>query len=235
MASGGKGFTFLTITANTTWTAPAGVTQVILVGCGGGAGGMGGSKGVANSLPKGGAGAVVGMKTVAVVPGTTYAVTIGTAGIGGAARTSNGAATSGTAGGDTTFGLIANFFGAPALVPSTGNAVSQTPLATTANYPQGQLPGSQFGKPGSGGLTRFVSGTTYYFGGTGGSSGTSASGVGANGGNANLATDGSAGQAASSLNYGAGGGAGGSTQSGSSSGVGGGGAQGFLQIIWVEA
>jgi hypothetical protein len=102
-------------TSNSSWTAPAGVTNVILIGCGGGGGG--GSGGAAQSIGTygvggaGGGGSVLCTVHATVVPNTSYTVTIGAGGTGGTGATaSNG--NSGNAGSDTTFGALATFYGA---------------------------------------------------------------------------------------------------------------------------
>ena len=66
-------------TASGYWTAPAGVTQVdyLVVAGGAGGGGNGASGG-------GGAGGFRTGTALTVVPGTTYAVTVGAGGAGGA-------------------------------------------------------------------------------------------------------------------------------------------------------
>lgn len=102
-------------TSNGNWTAPAGVTFVILRGCGGGGGGGGGEAGQdgftrTQCAGSGGGGAIVSTQIVPVTPGTTYAVTIGAGGAGGAKAIST--ASNGTDGGDTTFDSLATFLGA---------------------------------------------------------------------------------------------------------------------------
>lgn len=85
-----------------TWTCPVGVTVVMLEGVGGGGGGGGGAGGGTVTSRQttgggGGGGALMGHMTVAVTPGTVYAVTVGAGGAGGAA---GGASADGTAGSD---------------------------------------------------------------------------------------------------------------------------------------
>lgn len=105
-------------TSNGTWTCPAGVTEVLLQGVGGGGGGggaagsaTGGENGIGGS---GGGGALFGTARVAVTPGTSYAVTIGTGGSGGAAGAAgSNHGSNGNDGGDTVFGsTLATFYGA---------------------------------------------------------------------------------------------------------------------------
>ncbi|CAB4163120.1 hypothetical protein UFOVP802_1, partial [uncultured Caudovirales phage] len=68
-------------TGATTWTAPAGVYAIdcLLVAGGGGGGGVS----TANCSGGGGGGGQVIKKTLTVVPGTSYTVTIGGGGAGG--------------------------------------------------------------------------------------------------------------------------------------------------------
>jgi len=82
--------------STTTWTAPAGVTQIKITAAGGGGGGG------AYSTNEGGSGGYGGacVALVTVAPGTTYEVTIGAGGAG-----SNATNTSGTAGTETWFGV----------------------------------------------------------------------------------------------------------------------------------
>ena len=81
-----------TFTSSTTWTCPVGVTS-IQVECWG-AGGAGGSASAATSSGNrsgggGGAGSYVN-KTIAVVPGTTYTITVGVGGIKGGTTGASG-------------------------------------------------------------------------------------------------------------------------------------------------
>ncbi len=77
-------------TASGSWVCPPGCFFVALVGCGGGGGGEGGCSGLTSTNTfaaqgGGGAGAPVGTTVVAVVPGVSYAITIGGGGAGGRA------------------------------------------------------------------------------------------------------------------------------------------------------
>ncbi|WP_341539363.1 glycine-rich domain-containing protein, partial [Pseudomonas viridiflava] len=72
-------------TANGSWTCPAGVTEILVNACGGGAGGAG-SNGSTNAGQGGGGGACLRDQRYAVEPGKVYAVTIGKGGAGGAAN-----------------------------------------------------------------------------------------------------------------------------------------------------
>lgn len=96
-------------TANGTWVCPAGVTKAYLTGtaCGGGGGGEN------NAAPGmgggGGGGDAVVRKDVAVVPGTSYSVTVPAT--GGAAGVAGNPATDGTAGANTVFGALLTLTG----------------------------------------------------------------------------------------------------------------------------
>lgn len=96
-------------TASGSWTCPAGVTNVWLIGQGGGAGGSGGRNGT-NDISIAGPGTTTYMTQVNVVPNSAYAITIGFGGSGGSARTAD--AQNGGAGGNTTFGSLHTFYGA---------------------------------------------------------------------------------------------------------------------------
>ncbi len=110
-------------TSNGSWTAPAGVTRVFLIGFGGGGGGGGGAGGGSSvAVPTigggGGGGSMQSTIVVTVVPGTQYDIVIGAGGSGGSAGASGGSGTdgsSGTNGGDTSFtthlGSTLAFFG----------------------------------------------------------------------------------------------------------------------------
>lgn len=87
------------ITKSTTWTVPAGVTQIHVMCFGGGGGGDYGE------YANGGGGGYLAENTFAVTPGTQYAITIGTGGTGGKSGTSA------TNGGTTKFGALLSAMG----------------------------------------------------------------------------------------------------------------------------
>jgi hypothetical protein len=98
--TGSQAYSILTGTTptltNTSWTAPAGVTQIeLLVVAGGGAGGSGEGGG-------GGGGGLIYNTAYPVTPGTSYTITVGSGGAAGAAT--NGAV--GANGNDSIFGTI---------------------------------------------------------------------------------------------------------------------------------
>lgn len=219
---GGKGFTYKHFTSSSTWTAPAGVTRVWVLAHGGGGGGSGG-RNATYDISNPGFGTVPILRETTVTPNTTYTITIGQGGTGGAARTS--ATQNGGAGGNTTFGGLLTFTGAvgsgstptftgTVAVTSTNNDLfvdtvrnsgyeidTQSSFTTLSAYSAGYK-----GAPGWVGSTP----------GTGGASG--GTGTGSAGGNA--------------TGYGAGGGSGGGGQSGG--GAGGNGAPGQLWVMWIE-
>lgn len=101
------GFAIKTFTSTSAWVAPAGVTLVQLIGWGGGGGGGGAAAGGTGSNLQsaggsGGGGALKVTQWVTVVPGTSYTVTIGAGGTGGASGQNNG-----TDGSQTLFGDVA--------------------------------------------------------------------------------------------------------------------------------
>lgn len=102
------------------FTIPAGVTTIRVTGSGGGGGGGGGggTSTCAGGAPEtgepgsggGGAGAVNVPRSVTVTPGTTYTITVGAGGAGGApgntACDSGGPGNTGSVGGNTSFGTL---------------------------------------------------------------------------------------------------------------------------------
>ncbi len=82
-SSGGSPFT-----GSSTWTVPAGITDVITCGFGGGGGGGSGASNATNaSGGGGGGGALYSCEYTSVTPGASPAVTIGAGGTAGAAAT----------------------------------------------------------------------------------------------------------------------------------------------------
>ena len=154
--------------SNGTFLVPAGITEILVSGCAGGAGG--------NSSFSGGAGQAVINYPIAVTAGHTLAITIGAAGAGGS--------TTATAGGNTT------------IVDSTTSTTLLT--LTGATGPSGTSVGSTGYPNGSGYSTgTTMPGASGPFGGGGGSGGTNsgtagqnASGYGAGGGQGQTATGG---------------------------------------------
>lgn len=240
-----------TFTANGSWTAPAGVTQALLLGCGGGGGGGGGGGILAagsNSGSAGGGGGAGSNPTLVAVPvtaGASYTVTIGSGGAGGAGISSNGTnrGATGSTGGTTTFGSLARFFGGGG---GTGGTADGTSGGTGGSTGAGV---GFFSSGGSGGVgTTGTSGTAGSAaqiggGGAGGAGAGSTAGGGGGGGGGGYGTGGAGGAGAANGNgspgatggYGAGGGGGGGADDGvKTGGTGGTGGAGIVIVYWVE-
>jgi hypothetical protein len=105
-------------TSNGTFTAPSGITEVLLIGFGGGGGGVGGTGAatgatIASSAGAGGGGSISSSVYVTIVPNTAYTVTIGAGGTGSVGFANGQQNTDGNPGSDTTFGsTLATFSGA---------------------------------------------------------------------------------------------------------------------------
>lgn len=234
MASlGGKGFTsalYKYTGSSQSWTAPAGVTNVILIGIGGGAGGAGGPIGTGVARI-GGFSSVPTIRMASVVPGASYNIIIGQKGAGGLSGGQGGV------GGDTVFGTDIIFRGATAILnaditnnyfetrgPAGFTIANTCSGATTDNYIY-QLQGGisrSYAYPG-GALGADNGGYKGGGGGGGGWSGPGGAGGNWNSNGSNAATD----------NFGAGGGAGGRSVGGPAT-RGGDGWHGALWIIWSE-
>jgi len=207
--------------SNGSWTAPAGVTRVFLIGQGAGGGGSGGCIGTVASIAHGGNGTSPIMVQVSVVPNTTYSITIGTGGTGGLGnRTSS--TQNGTTGGNTTFGSLYTFLGGQfgsivtgrlGTVRTTSSPVhwSHSAYLWSDNTQQPLVSSHRGGNAGVGG--DWTCSPAQAAGGTANSSGTGA--VGSNG---------------TGRGQGGGGGGAGSV----AGGVGGTGSNGQLWVIWVE-
>jgi hypothetical protein len=226
------------ITSSQTWIRPTGVTQVLLIGCGGGAAGYCGyysAAGVAGGW--GGPGAGWSSKVVAV--SGNVVVTIGQGGTGSTAiATWN-------AGGHTTFGALATFRGAA--VYSTGTVATNQLAIGPDDLGNSQWmfeaknfllsPNQTLG--GRASITAYVSSETAgqnsesFVGGVSGSrSGGGGAGPFGNGG-AGGASNASGANAASTA-YGAGGGGGGQPAGIGTTTRGGDGADGVLYIIYAR-
>lgn len=226
-------------TTNGTWVAPTGVTRVLAFGCGGGGGGAGAIGATASTrVYRGGGGAFPQAVPVTVAGGTSYAITIGTGGSGGAG-VGNALANPGSDGGSTTFAGV-TFFGGRGgqgdygVQDSTGvggggsggaaAVYSVTSGGLTVRARDGQR--SILAAGGVGGIqnTREAGsggGAGYGAGGNGGDGAT----VNGNGGN---------GQAASGIGGGGGAGGCGDNVAGRVGGSGGAGGPGILILAWVE-
>jgi hypothetical protein len=122
-------------TASGSWVAPAGVFSVQALAVGGGGGGGAARSATSTNLTHGGGGGGGGVfdELLAVVPGTTYTVTIGTGGAG--ANTTTAAGANGT---DTTFGSIMTAPGGQG--GSTLDTGTSTAVRSTSN-PGGSMGG----------------------------------------------------------------------------------------------
>jgi hypothetical protein len=96
-------------TSNGTFTVPSSVTQIIIEAWGAGGGGGGScSPNAAGAVGGGGGGGAYIKKSISVIPGQTYTITIGQGGIGGASSATNvfNQRPSGSNGTSTTFGNL---------------------------------------------------------------------------------------------------------------------------------
>lgn len=212
--------------SNSNWVCPAGVTRVYLLGHGGGAGGSGG-RNATNDVANGGNSTTPYMVAVDVVPNTTYSINIGTGGTAGTARTS--ATQNGGTGGNTTFGALHTFLGAPIV---NNNPDYLGPLNSQVGIGQTSMVFSAVTNVSSGYVARTLqsSGTVSgsYFGGKQGAPGYFGS-TGGTPGNGNNAGAGTA--AVAGTGFGAGGSGGGAGTTGSAGAAG---RPGQLWVMWVE-
>lgn len=205
-----------TFLSNGTWLCPPDTYLVILIGCGGGGGG-------ASNYFGAGGGSFLATICVDVVPGTTYTITIGAGGIGGASVGIN----KGGDGYNTTFGSLATFIGAAGGGGTGGGQVrGGYGLENAGLSGCGGGVNSPVCLNGTGTFAGGNASLQGYSGGDGATDNTGGGGGGPGGVGGN-ATSGSGGSAAS--NTGAGGAAG--NFSGSSN-AGGDGGSGFLHIIY---
>ena len=209
-------------TSSGSWTAPAGITEALIIAAGGGGGGGAGGSVQAGS---GGGGAIQKHVYVSVTPNTSYTITIGSGGAGG-----NGSPIAGADGGTTSFGTIAYFKGGAGgdrdhggsnVAGLTGNVTTQIPAGGGIGSSGTPAAGNK-NWVGNGSYTGGSAGTGSIGGGGGGAG---PQGNGANGGNA------TANGSNASANTGAGGGGGGTAGGGTTGGNGG---SGYLYVIWVD-
>lgn len=196
-----------TVVINSTqsWTAPADVTSVEVIMCGGGGGGGGAG---ASEYSMGGGGSV-DFNAFAVTPNTAYTITIGAGGAGGAITANALAGTGGT----SSFGALWSVTG------GVGSAQNGVPPSTT---PIGI--GSRLGGGGGSYASNMTiqNGNPGAFGLGGGGAGTDANGrmtAGTNGGGSTLGTNANGAQPGL-VNTGGGGGAGRGGQPGAAGGSG---------------
>lgn len=217
-------------TAGGSYTVPAGITQIWVSGCAGGAGGGGGG-GATNVLGTGagggggGAGQAVIQRLITVTPGQVLTVVIGTAGSAGGAGIAG--STAATAGGN---GTSTTLTGTSVSLTLTGGTGGNPGVSfTNAGIPSGGGGGSGAPQGGSG-----FDGSTGFNGGVGGG-GMGASGpFGGGGGNGRGGATGTPGQPAGGAGGGGGGGGGGygTSSGGSNGGSGGAASAGVLYIEW---
>jgi len=245
--------TSIVFNSNGSWLCPAGVTKVLVSAMGGGAGGNGGTTGSAGVAARGGSGGLgVTLQTriIDVVPNTTYTITIGTGGTGGAISTA------GNPGTNTSFGALMVWKGCPSTPtePSTLSVYRSTTFFSSPHYYQDN--GSPYeaiyscpGAFGNNGLNTSAFLTAYpgklglqpptptnpgsTAGGSGGQ-GLNGEGLAGLGGTGVVAGNGGAGtNAAANSGAGGGGGAGGGSTT-KLGGIGGDGGSGKLIVMWVE-
>lgn len=256
-AAGNPGSRFYsqTFTASGSFVVPSGVATLFATGCGAGGGGAGGHTADPGGGGGGGSGAtcVSGMP-VTVVPGSTLTLTIGTAGIGGAAGSGggvanvattiaglpigtytiqggNGAATFGTATNGGNGGFVSAIF--PAVVGDAdngpnGTAVNNRVSGGTVGLVSGGGAGGGATGPGNGGSSPLING--YRTADTTSGAGSGTKGGGGAGGQGLLGVGGSGGSNAAgtpcTVGYGGGGGG------GAASFAGGNGCPGVLYLQW---
>jgi hypothetical protein len=153
--------TFTTV-QTTDWTAPAGATTVeyLVVGGGGGAGNA-----YDNAGGGGGGAGMVLTGNLSVTPGTTYTVTVGNGGTGGADERANNA---GTAGENSVFATITALGGGQGLGSRTGGVAGVAQISDTTAPTGGSGSGGGFGGKGGGGATGAGSANSGATGGAGG-------------------------------------------------------------------
>ncbi|WP_284651708.1 GEVED domain-containing protein [Flavobacterium terrisoli] len=206
-----------------TWVCPQGVTSIQVEAWGGGGGGGGAANATNYRGAGGGGGAYQKATSLAVTPGQTYTVTIGSGGTAGTISVNGGA------GGNSTFML-----GASTLLTANGGGGGQT--QTTATAPTGGIGGIGTFNGGNG-----FTGTITTGGGGGGSAGSTANGVTATsatggaagaggtgtGGNGGGCGSGPGGEGCPGVNYGGAGGGGNKNK------IGGAGAGGYIKITFT--
>ena len=179
LGGGFKSVTFNTV-GSTSWTCPAGVTEIFVTGAGGGGGG--GMYSASTGVGGGGAGAAVLKERVTTVPGVTYPIEIGRGG-------GNGGTGNGIAGGTTSFDWLVVLAGGEGGTTIAGGAGGvRLGVGETVNiFGTGQAPTGDFGGDGGSNHVGGVgcSGGTFMMGqfGAGGSGGnkglnSSAGGIG---------------------------------------------------------
>jgi hypothetical protein len=216
-------------TADSSWTVPAGITRVFLLGHGGGGGGSGGIN-ATTSRAYPGIATTPYLMSVTVVPNTTYTITMGTGGSGGIARTST--TQNGGTGTSTTFGALATFSGASVTtyLSNTAGQSGAKPGWIAPSHGGYNTTGIQAATSGFINQTmNFATSSGSYSGGWDGIPGYVGSTTGS-GGAANSVGTGSNATSGTGYGYGGAGGGAGSTAGGTGSA----GGPGQLWVIWVE-
>lgn len=233
-------------TSSGTWTCPAGVTSVILIGCGGGGGG---ASGEAQSTRGGGGGggAIQQTSYAQVTSGNIYTVTVGAGGTGGTSNSNPSTFINGNDGSPTTVSFSGvNIFYANGAGGAQGNGLGGLNFATGSVitysfFNENNIPPfmAGMGSSNANNISDFINGQANFIGGfsggttpvdwthfsSGGGGGAGPQGNGGDGG-----VTGSNGSSAAT-NTGAGGGGGGS-YAGGNSGAGGNGGSGYLYILY---
>lgn len=252
------GQVLFTTTGTQTWTVPVGITEISAVCIGGGGGGGGGESG-RNEGVSGGGGGGLSYGKIAVTPGETLTIVVGTGGNGGASSSS------GTAGGASSISrgvevLLQGGGGGAGQERSTGTVTGGTSTGTarlgggtggnsggnsTDTGSGGGGAGGYSGNGGAGGTTGAGSSSTGDGGGGGGATnsgqgyggggtGVYGQGFGGSGGPFNGPAGGGAGSGGNAGTRPAGGnyGGGGGACDDDTSGSGGNGGQGVVRIVW---
>lgn len=171
----------LVITESKSWVAPDNIlnnrVRVLLFGGGGGAGGK--NTRFDDNYGGGGGGGHMADKWVTVVPGRSYAVTIGAGGNSGADSSSTSASGNGTSGGTTKFGSLVSASGG-----SGGKGATQDSGGDGGNGGTGGSGGMANGSSSSSTSIKAGNGGNGSYGGGGGGGGIKSNyGIGGNGGN----------------------------------------------------
>jgi hypothetical protein len=223
------------ITASGTWTAPSGVTNVLVIAAGGGGGGGGGDDSAYGTGTGGGGGGGAIPQTVylSVTAGHAYTITIGAGGSGGTGGTNSSYATDGSAGGATTFDSLYSFIGGNRGTGSHngGNGGGNNSHFDTATGPVSN--GGNYLVVGKSTFNNDYSGGSVGSNSSGGGGGAGPQGNGGNGGSGGNsgAFNGTNGSSVSA-NSAAGGGGGGGAWSNGTGGNGGSGGSGYMYILY---
>ncbi len=204
-------------TGNGTFTVPAGVTSITVEAWGGG--GRGSSLST-NILGGGGGGGAYAAKTIAVLPGQTYNVSVG-----------SGSTSNASAGGDSSFG-------SPVLLLAKGGNSASANSANGAPGGQASACLGDIAYSGGNGSTASAS----HSGGGGSSAGNAANGNNGSAPNGGAAPagggsggDGTSTNTGGENGFGPGGGGGGARKTGGSNKSGGNGANGYVLVTWTVA